>query len=328
MAANECGADEKGPVRGSSAKQGLGTSKSMNIVQHKANLFNTAPPKSKGLPPVFDLDECLRRGEHEVFTVVTTLTPDIARRLLERNDSNRRLQPRQVQDLVHAIQTGTYVLNGETIIVSRDGLLNDGQHRCQAVIETGMSIPAIIVFGVGRDTRSTVDTGAKRTIGNILSMHKLGCGNPNGVAAVARGVLQYDNRMMLSRTVRFEPAEYLEFVREFGDELNECYSLGLKIRARYTVSPGMVGAAIFICARVHPETAQTLCTQLITGLNLKVGDPAVALARRYAEHTTGRGKLTYVEQAALFIKAFNDIREKQRVSIVKWITSEAFPDPR
>lgn len=292
----------------------------MTILTQKSTSFNAAAS-------AFDLYEHLRVGQYGVHTAVTTLTPEIARRLLERNVDNRNIRRLHVAKLAHAIRTGAYVLNGETIIVARDGSLNDGQHRCAAVVETGISIPAIIVFGVERETRITVDTGDKRTVGHVLAMHHLGEGNPAGVAALARFVLQFDTETVLSRSINFEPAEFIGIVEQNGAEMVECYNLVKRMRNRYRISAGLVSGAMFVCGRVDRNTALALGEQLAEGTGSK-GDPAVALAKRYSEHTIGRTNLSHVEQAALFIKTFNSVRAGERVSLVKWISVEAFPSPR
>lgn len=278
-----------------------------------------------GAPPSFDLEAHLRRGESEVFAVVTTLTPALAAQLMERNPDNRKIRQRHVGRLAHAIQTGAYALNGETLIVSRDGWLNDGQHRCQAVVETGTGIPAVIVFGVERETRSTVDTGDKRTMGNVLYMHGLGGANANGVAAVIRFVLQYDSDTILAQNTLFDPTDYIDLAQQCDDELYDCYRTAKRIRTRYKVSPGLVGGAIFVCGRVDKDTTAEFCEQLASGLKMEAGDPAAALARRYSDHTMGRAKLTHLEQAALFIKSFNDVRKGKHVAHVRWTNAEDFP---
>lgn len=128
------------------------------------------------------LSHRILRGNREIFSEVVTVTPELARLLLSRNHSNR-----SVRALVEGIKTdiveGRWELNGETIIVSKDGYLNDGQHRLLAVDESGLPIKTVMTFGVERETRFSTDTGSAKTSGDLLSMS--GIGNANSVAAIA-----------------------------------------------------------------------------------------------------------------------------------------------
>lgn len=136
------------------------------------------------------LDDRLKRGETEVFSEVITLTPTLAEMLLKRNPGNRTLRQRAVGAYATDISSGNWALNGESIKIARDGLMNDGQHRCHAVVSAGRSIRTVILFGVDRDSRMTVDQGAVRTAGNYLAMN--GAKDSNHVAAVASLLWQYE----------------------------------------------------------------------------------------------------------------------------------------
>src|SRR6185369_3431611 len=70
----------------------------------------------------------------------------------------------------HEIKGGRWTLNGEPIIVSDTGELNDGQHRCRAVIDANTPIDVVLIVGIKRDTRITLDQGKVRTAGDFLSM--------------------------------------------------------------------------------------------------------------------------------------------------------------
>lgn len=94
-------------------------------------------------------------------TVKLTLTPELAQFLVEveRNPANRVISLDTVNKYSRDIKNGDWKFNGETIVVSREGLLNTGQHRCLAVIDADASMETLIVFGIERDTRSSTDQG-------------------------------------------------------------------------------------------------------------------------------------------------------------------------
>lgn len=116
------------------------------------------------------LNEQIAAGKKRPHSTVVTLTPVLASLLLERNPKNRPLTATNIMELSADAANGRFVFNGESIIVSDSGILNDGQHRCKIVVSTGVAIETVIVFGPKEDTRFTVDTGRSKTVANFLSM--------------------------------------------------------------------------------------------------------------------------------------------------------------
>ena len=146
------------------------------------------PPK-EGVDLTFrDLSwfaEKVERGRKGPYVEIITITPAIARRLLEMNADNRAVSQKTVARLAHDIEVNQWVLNGETIIISEDGWLNDGQNRLYAVIRADKPIQSAVIFGVKRNSRLTVDMGTSRTVGQFLGMQRMS-NDPNHIASMAR----------------------------------------------------------------------------------------------------------------------------------------------
>ena len=128
------------------------------------------------------LDDNIARGARAPFSDFFDLSPEMAWCLLGRNPDNRAQKFYPLRNLISDIANGRWRMNGETIIVSDTGYVNDGQHRCMATVITGVTIQTGISFGLERDSRYTVDMGAARTAGDIMSQN--GVKNPNRKAAV------------------------------------------------------------------------------------------------------------------------------------------------
>lgn len=134
-------------------------------------------------------DECVKKGAEEPFAVVVTVSPELAEHILSKNDGNRNKVENNVIKIATDIESGLWELNGETIIISDDGLLNDGQHRLQAVVLAGCPVQMLLFFGAARKSRFTVDMGAARTCGHLMSMD--GVPDSNVVASVSKLLLIY-----------------------------------------------------------------------------------------------------------------------------------------
>lgn len=101
------------------------------------------------------------------------LTPELAAWLLENNEGNRRLSTREVDRIAADIAAGRWQLNGDTIKITESSRLGDGQHRCQAVIQSGIAVPTMIVFGVSdaQEVTATIDTtGRSRSVCDIYQI--------------------------------------------------------------------------------------------------------------------------------------------------------------
>lgn len=151
----------------------------------------TIKPKSQGQAgTVHWLNECIEKSKKMAFAEVVTINPGLAGVMLGLNTDNRSLRPVKVRHFARDMKLGRWPLNGQTIIISDTGELNDGQHRLNAIVEANVSIPATVFFGAKRETRITVDQGTAKTGGDYLQMtgHSYG----TVLAALARLVLAYE----------------------------------------------------------------------------------------------------------------------------------------
>lgn len=116
------------------------------------------------------LDKRIAAGKQQYSCEVVSLTPVLAQLLLERNKHNRRVSKRNARGLASDIAAGRFIFNGASITVQKNGDLGDGQHRCEAVIETGKPITIVMVFGVEKAARYTIDTGKSKSAADMLHM--------------------------------------------------------------------------------------------------------------------------------------------------------------
>jgi hypothetical protein len=98
------------------------------------------------------------------------LTPEIAREMLLANVRNRQLRRPYVKRLAEAMKRGEWTMNGEPFQVAHDGTLINGQHRLEAVVESGVTIRALIVTGLANEALRTVDTGTRRNLSDVLAL--------------------------------------------------------------------------------------------------------------------------------------------------------------
>lgn len=254
------------------------------------------------------LNKCIERGKSETFSEVTMLTPGLAGELLRRNGGNRNVRPIKAEQYAADMAAGRWVLNGEPIIISKEGLLNDGQHRAQAVVESSTPIPCIIVFGVERDTRTTVDQGAARTSGDYLAME--GVENAALAAAISRMILAYSaaKGQSLSRSNRLTNAQVVARVKSdpaIGKAAH--FASG---HNRSPVTGSVVGFCHYIFSEVDEADAVAFLEQVTFGENLKRRDPAHSVRERILNIDCKSREA----QIALLIRGWNFFRRNMQVA--------------
>lgn len=103
---------------------------------------------------------------------VETITPATAQRyLLKNSPRNRPLRSSRVAELSRDILRGDWRLSHQPIAFDTDGNLIDGQHRLNAIIQTGISLQVMVTRGVDPESFDVIDRGLKRSAGDVLGIH-------------------------------------------------------------------------------------------------------------------------------------------------------------
>lgn len=105
-------------------------------------------------------------------TVATeTITPQMARDMLERNKMNRTIRDKWVRELASLMQAGEFILNGESLSIDSDGQILDGQHRLTACVRANTAFETVVARGLPPAVRPTVNAGVKRSFTDDLTMN-------------------------------------------------------------------------------------------------------------------------------------------------------------
>lgn len=251
------------------------------------------------------LEAQIAKSRNGVVSQIAEMTPALARVLLNRNDGNRKISDAIVTSYARDMVHGAWQFNGEPVIVSADGKLNDGQHRCEAVVRADVSIPALFVFGVERATRTTLDQGKIRTVGDFLSMG--GHVNTNHLGAAANLAWQYLAHGQLSSggSNRATKSEILSFVEVNPNIVTSVSFVQQKgadaVGGRPTL--GFVHWALW--QKAGRQKADGFINNLIDGADLNHRSPILYVRNRLIN---GRGRMRANDKAELIFKAWNAYR--------------------
>lgn len=261
---------------------------------------------------------------------VVDLTPEMASDLLSRNEHNRKFSKANYGTVRRAIQNGEWMLNGEAIKISRNGYILDGQHRCRAVVETGVTIPTLIVEGLPDESQDTMDTGKSRSLADILTIR----GETNTIA--------------LSALVRkFLVAERYGFMAAFATNMGgypltnrECLEwLEANLWVRDYVQPGrtvsratsagssMAGFLMRTFDNIDAEDSAFFWGRLLDGANMGEGHPIYTLRKTLKLLSdNGKGERNQKYIGALIIKAWNAYRSGDEVLLLRFRVGGAKPE--
>lgn len=246
--------------------------------------------------------------------IAATITPEMASDLLENNPRNRPLKRMHVAFLCEEMRNGRWKFNGDTIRIATDGSLIDGQHRLEAVRQTGVSIKSLLVNGLDPDVFDTIDGGARRSAGDTLSV----AGEKNGRNLAAALVVADDllaGKTDFCRAIKVSNAEILNMLDRHPD-IRKSISWG---NALCRLAPASVSVALhYIFSRSAPEKADEFFHAVATGESLEIHNPAYLLRQRLIDNATAKGKLTRRYTAALFVKAWNSWRAGARLKFLRF----------
>lgn len=284
-----------------------------------AEFTNVSDNKKLGIQLDRLVQEAAEKGKP--VARMMSLTPALASVLLERNPANRKINETAVERYAYEIMGGRWVFNGEPMIISDTGELNDGQHRCAAVVKAGKPIDVILIIGVPRETRTTLDQGRARTAGDYLSME--GHIYTNNLAAAANYAWQYRNRGQISNggSAKATKSEVLNFVAE-NPGLRRSLEMFNTKQARGVGGVSFLAFCHFIIGGVgRPEDVDSFFIALTEGANLGKGHPALYVRNRMLGLTNGRDQNG---KAELIFKAWNAWRRGEKIDRI-WLGGGVLP---
>ena len=255
--------------------------------------------------------------------------PRLANSWLLLNQNNRPLSESHVQEYVARMKNGEWVLNGQCIIFSNTGVLLDGQHRLAAVVNSGLTIPFDVRFGINEETFATIDDGKKRTPADVFSIESIpnyanAAAVVNLVIGMERGATN-DTMHSASRPSNIEMAKWYFDHQEIADFV--LFGIKWYDASGRLLTPSKFASYAYMMAKVDEAAAMKFMEQLAFGFNLTTSSPVFKLRSMLAKAKVDKTKkLSVSYERALIIKAWNFFRKGKTVKILKYDTErEDFP---
>ena len=214
-------------------------------------------------------NRCLANGKRDWQDLISVslelVTPADAKQMLSGNTGNyRKIIPTNKSKIVSDMRKGRFSFTNNTIAFDVDSTLTDGQHRLEAIVESGTSQWFLIVRGmpIGAKDNPATDTGARRSVGQHLSRRSIV--NANVVASIARFLLtlrqggkKRSGGMIITDTEIAEAVEKDDFLLEAG-----CVAINSDARKAFT--PSVLGTWYWLAIHENRPLAEK-CFRIVSG---------------------------------------------------------------
>lgn len=95
---------------------------------------------------------------------VMTITPSMARSMLDSNTANRNLSDRAATKYANIMKNGDWSVTHQGIAFYEDGTLADGQHRLSGIVRADVPVKMLVVKGMKREQAIHIDSHRPRSV--------------------------------------------------------------------------------------------------------------------------------------------------------------------
>lgn len=266
-------------------------------------------------------------GNDGPTAVVVDVTPDLARLWLRNNTHNRKLRERAVADYARDMAASHWNLNGEAIKFATDGTVLDGQHRLRAVIDADVTVQMLIVVGLDPAAQETMDTGRKRTTGDVMGLR--GEANANTLAAILRRVWAWQQGdYKFGGNYAATNRECAQLLAEHP-ELRRSAEIAVRTRNAFPHIPqSSLGTAHHLFSAANVDEAAWFFQRIADGAELSLGHPILALRARVTSERLDSLRMPEARHMAYLIRTWNAVREGRSLDRLVHPPNSQMPMPK
>jgi hypothetical protein len=259
---------------------------------------------------------------YKLAVEIITVTPDMAAGFLKNMVNNRRPKKQQVDKLGREMVGGNWLLSGEALIFDEEGMMLDGQHRCLGAVATGQAFVTLVVRGISRAAFDRLDSGAKRSAGDILGIKGV-VHRDLVAAAVAMLIIHRDGGMWYNSPGTRHSAHVVAKSFSLFPGVEEMATVAQELNRVLGGKGSFWLVARYLTAQKDPDLSRAFFGRLVTGLGLDAGDPEHLLRSKLIVLRGRKFNLTYPELAAMTVNAWNARRKGRRLSQLRGLQGEA-----
>lgn len=279
-----------------------------------------------------------------VYTIVD-ITPELAKKWFNQNTHNRNFRERVAKAYAADMRAGNWREDGQSIrfaegdVVLLDnppihgGALLDGQHRLWAIAESGVTVRMLVVSNLPEDTQDTMDTGAKRSLADVLKLR-----GEDYYVTLAAALFRvhmwkqgYRKNHKSSGDARPTHRQLLQVLDEHP-ELRRSAEIASRLRNSFRLSGSTSSLCHWLFVRIDESDCAFFFARLSDGAGLMADDPIYALRRAVENLAADKQRPSEEYMTALVIKSWNAYREGRSVRLLQYkaggASPEQYPEPK
>jgi hypothetical protein len=252
------------------------------------------------------------------------ITPIQAANMLTLNlQNNRPINERVVAKYANEIKNGNWVTdNGESIKFDKNGMMVDGQHRLSAIIKSNVSVNMWVTYGVDSRAFMTIDVGASRSIGAILSISGVACANQK--TGIIRSLIRYRNHSTSEKYAPPTATDVMAFYDKETDLIDFVNSQAAQLTSKSAIRipASVVGGMIAFLYDRHPSVLDFF-GEVMSGRDITNNAVYLLRDRIITSATNSKMTMPIAAKEQLILKAFTHYKNKYQAKTLKVSTEES-----
>ncbi|MFT3727152.1 MAG: hypothetical protein QM759_04945 [Terricaulis sp.] len=230
---------------------------------------------------------------------VTDISPDEARSLVGSFMSLGKADPKLVRAYAEDMSAGRWLLNGTSIVLSKNNKILDGRARILACIQAKVSFKTLVIEGVDECAFETIDAVRKRRLADVLTIRRFQHGR--ALAAALRIISGHQNGSLL-RARSPSPIVLLDLI-EARPEIRD--SILPSLRAAPLLPHGSGIALHYLFGLANPQKTDEFFAQIGADTTGERDSPPTLLRKVLGDLRERGGYRKQVYVLAVAIKAWN-----------------------
>jgi len=250
---------------------------------------------------------------------LVTITPSLASEWLGSNHNNRNQRGRKIVSYGRDMLNGEWLTTGESIKFDWNGHLIDGQHRLEAVAQTGITIVSIVVRGLDPRVQRVLDTNVRRSAADALEFAGVKL-SAKDIASCARVGIAYESGMLTTALdnvkVDVTNAEQIAW-HDANPDIANAVALAQKVARPMGATVAGIGYAALVLERIDAADAIEF---FLSAAELRTdgkGDPRKAMLDAFKMIRDSRRAPTAAESLAIVFRAWNMWRAGSKLQIIR-----------
>lgn len=219
-----------------------------------------------------------RQKKADIRTEVRTFTPEEAFDIITNLKEQRPLRPGHVAWLAKQMVEGTFCLNGETIIMYQDQVL-DGQHRLAACVESQVPLRTLVAYVDDPAMFATIDTGKVRNAGDAVAIVSKDRAMPtwlrSSAAYAAKIVMGTVDGLTRAKKINdVTNADVAKFVEQNPRIVDVCKEIRQTHNRNIGYTLSHMTALVALVEGAFPDVMETFVVPVATGAGLEANTGA------------------------------------------------------